>query len=643
MSAGRSRADTRSLLDAAITRRDFVSGALLGAGAALLTAQAPAVAQSTGPGWTGPGGVGDYRFSNGNTADVVSAAHRIRDGVYDHGLSEVIETGERYDALIVGSGFSGLSALYAFKKSRPNGRCLMLDNHPIFGGEAKQNEFDVAGYRLTGPQGSNNFPIPDRDPAKGANVWGGAHDLWTELGLPERYEFAEPQGVDPSIVFDKTNFLSMSTDAAATVGYFFQNELTGGEGRWIKSIWESDLKHAPVDPALKRDLLAFRDYRTPYQRTMKIGAAEPWGPYLDGMSFERFVTQVMRLDSRVLRYADHVVAALFGCSSDSISAYTLSGSSPIGLRATHDDLPWISFPGGNTTLARHFVKAVFPDAIVGPASFAAIANNPVNFAALDRADSTLRMRLSATALRVTHAGDPRQAERVEVIYEKGGRLYRVEAGGVVLAIGSWVARHIAPDVSFTHQQALASIPHGPILSVNVALRQWRFLDKLGISAARWFDGFGFFANIRQPMLIGDRPTPFHPDKPIVLTLYVPFPKPGLPVEAQGPAGRAELYGTSYAEFEHRIVEQLQRLFGRAGFDPRRDVAGIVLNRWGHAYYSPPPGFYFGKDGKPPPWKVLQERSGRITFGHSEVSGTDQTWDSAASQGARAMTQLLEVI
>src|SRR5438477_6658460 len=105
------------------------------------------------------------------------------------------------------------------------------------------------------------------------------------------------------------------------------------------------------------------------------------------------------------------------------------------------------------------------------------------------------------------------------------------------------------------------------------------------------------------MLIGDLPTPFHPDKPILLTFYVPFLRPGMPIELQGPAGRAELYGTTYAGFERQIVAHMQRLFGEAGFNPRRDVAGIVLNRWGHAFLSPPPRFYFGTNGKRSPLKV----------------------------------------
>ena len=30
------------------------------------------------------------------------------------------------------------------------------------------------------------------------------------------------------------------------------------------------------------------------------------------------------------------------------------------------------------------------------------------------------------------------------------------------------------------------------------------------------------------------------------------------------------------------------MFAPGGFDPRRDIAGIILNRWGHAYVNPQP-------------------------------------------------------
>jgi spermidine dehydrogenase len=86
-------------------------------------------------------------------------------------------------------------------------------------------------------------------------------------------------------------------------------------------------------------------------------------------------------------------------------------------------------------------------------------------------------------------------------------------------------------------------------------------------------------------------------------------------------GRAELLGTTFREYEHRIREQLSAMFGRAGFDARRDVAGIILNRWGHAYLSPQPGFFFGRDGRPAPGEILRTQPvGRIAFANSDVTG-----------------------
>ena len=56
------------------------------------------------------------------------------------------------------------------------------------------------------------------------------------------------------------------------------------------------------------------------------------------------------------------------------------------------------------------------------------------------------------------------------------------------------------------------------------------------------------------------------------------------------------------------------MFAPGGFDPRRDIAGIILNRRGHAYVNPQPGFFFGVNGKPAPRDVLRNRPhGRIAF------------------------------
>jgi len=83
------------------------------------------------------------------------------------------------------------------------------------------------------------------------------------------------------------------------------------------------------------------------------------------------------------------------------------------------------------------------------------------------------------------------------------------------------------------------------------------------------------------------------------------------------------------------------LFSSLGFHSRRDIAGIILNRWGHAYLSAQPGFFFGKDGKPAPGEILRNHPhGRIAFANSDLTGI---MDHRASilEAHRAVGQLSE--
>jgi spermidine dehydrogenase len=141
------------------------------------------------------------------------------------------------------------------------------------------------------------------------------------------------------------------------------------------------------------------------------------------------------------------------------------------------------------------------------------------------------------------------------------------------------------------------------------------------------------------MYAGDYRPPLHPDKPVVLTFYISFHQPGLPIGEQGETGRKKLLGTSYAEFESRIVGQMKQLFTDAGFNAEADIAGIILNRWVYAYVNPQPGFYFGKDGKSAPRDVIREPFGRISFAHAELNG-HQHWVAAVDEGRRAARETL---
>jgi spermidine dehydrogenase len=191
--------------------------------------------------------------------------------------------------------------------------------------------------------------------------------------------------------------------------------------------------------------------------------------------------------------------------------------------------------------------------------------------------------------------------------------------------------------------AYATFQHAPALVVNVALTNWRFLHTLGAACARWFDDdFGFSCNIRRPMLAGGAPAPMKPSDPTVLTFYMGLYSPGQSLTAQVAAGRKRLLDTSYADFERLIRQHMTRLFGSAGFDARRDIAGIVLNRWGHARLVQPPGFYYGANGQPSAREIVASGYGRIAIGHSELGG-HQSATGAMAQGQRAASQAVRVL
>jgi spermidine dehydrogenase len=181
------------------------------------------------------------------------------------------------------------------------------------------------------------------------------------------------------------------------------------------------------------------------------------------------------------------------------------------------------------------------------------------------------------------------------------------------------------------------------MMANVAVSNWRFLYKLGMSGCRWFEGIGNYLEVRKLALTGLEDPTIGPDSPVVLTLKVLYSYPGQSTEDQGNLGRAELIGTPFRDYERQIREQFNDMFAGAGFDAKRDIRGIVLNRWGHAYLNPQPGFFFGRDGKPAPREVLRNVPfGRIAFANTDLAGAmDHRYSILEAQ--RAVRQLLDQV
>ena len=250
-----------------ITRRDFVGGTLIGSGAALLAAKAPGLlpqaqaqtiaAPLTGldKSWTGPGGVGDYARANGNTHDVVNAAHTFRNGDFDARVRNAASTGEHYDLVIVGAGFAGVTTAYTYLKSKPDARVLIFDNHAIFGGEARHNEFEVDGYRLWGPQGSTGTVWP----LEGAKKIEMYSHLWDELGLPTEFVWQKATNTDLKIPKDTYSPMHLTWEET-DLGWFHEGH------RMAVNPWSNRFKDVPIDDKTKQDLIWMEVYRQPPER-----------------------------------------------------------------------------------------------------------------------------------------------------------------------------------------------------------------------------------------------------------------------------------------------------------------------------------------------------------------------------------------
>jgi spermidine dehydrogenase len=327
-----------------------------------------------------------------------------------------------------------------------------------------------------------------------------------------------------------------------------------------------------------------------------------------------------RLSRDTIRtYLSPIAGGGSGIGADALSAYSDYAADVL--------FPWDyakgeqMFPGGNTGIARHMMKQLIPESLSGDASMEAVCRASVRFGALDRVGQPSRIRLNATAIAVEHDGNPEKSRSVTAVYVQGGKLYSVRARSVIMAGGSWTTRHIVRDLPAAQQEAYAQFYRAPCLMANIAVRNWRFLAKMGISEAQWFEGIGNYTAVRKLAQFGAPSQKISPDSPVVLTLKILFSRPGLPLAEQVTRGRMELLSTSFLAYEEQLREQFNEMFGQHGFDARRDIAGIILNRWGHAYLSPQPGFFFGSSGKPAPGEVLRQAPyGRIAFANSDLAG-----------------------
>ncbi|MGI9286930.1 MAG: NAD(P)-binding protein, partial [Pseudomonadales bacterium] len=653
-----------------ISRRDFLNGALITAGAAFTYQSMPAFAGSSsdsnpewsqlvvGDDWYGPGGIGDYENCHGNTPTVVTEAHSIRDGFWQTLPKDIITLDEEYDVAIVGGGISGLGAASELMDSFPNCKGLILDNHPIFGGTAKLNEFEIDGVRLYGPQGSNGFVIPpeykgDAKPTLSDSLEHMDSYWYSRLNLPREYTFGELNGTDKKIRMMKENYAAFfhhyqQYDMAQYYPKDMKGLNPGSPPKMDLNGWSKDLKGAPIPDDFKKELLdTITNKKRPFE-----GEPEQIAKWLDSMTYKEYLEKHMGYSERVTDYFESFLSSGAGIGADVITAflpysYGMPGfGGYINYKSAFGAAERYSFPGGNATISHAFLKNIIPEGIEGDQSIEDISQGKINFDALDRPDLQVRMRLSATVTYVEHTDKNKsKADGVWVCYTKEGKAYRVKAKSVIMASGSWVAKHVVRDLEAYYKEALNEFQNSPFLVANVALNNWHFMEKLGACSVTYpytEAGFGIGCSIRAPMHLGAYKPPINPAKPAILTFYAPlFVKEvgeHMDLKTKCLLARHKLYSTPYAEYEKRILKQMELMFADYGFDAERDINSIVLNRWGHPLISPGPGFFFGRDGKPSSRDVVLNPMGRIAFAHAEYSGF-QHYGAAATCGREAVSNL----
>lgn len=644
-----------------IERRDFVNGMLNSslafaasglvpnvlAAAAGIPSTSPTTNAAAAPSGLYPPALTGMR---GSSFPAYQVGHAMRDGTLHVNEEQIQDAGEEYDLVVVGGGISGLSsALYYARDSGGQARTLVLDNHDDFGGHAKRNEFDFGGRTVISNAGTFSIS-PGSENARSFMQSIGIDDIARLNRDNQDTFFYQRLGMGQSVYYDQATF---SKDL-----------LMGDPAPWIEFVplhdpntppdqtkrWSEFLARAPMNERARKDVYRLYTAKTDYLPDMTPAERVK---RLRRITYRDFLLDIAKVDPMAVAYLrDRTFGSARGLSGMSAIAARRRGmpgflgmdlgpdnplppsaSSPPAA-TTHKPIANYHFPDGNATIARLIVRQLIPEALPGKTLEDSILQR-ADYSRLDLPTNRNRIRLSSTAVQVANTPNG-----VSVLYSRDGKIHRVRARHCVLACWHHIIPYICQELPSWQKEALRYQVHAVNLWVNVWLRNWRAFHKAGACFINAPSGYYSQVLLECPVDIGGYKRSTSPDEPTVLTMLRVFETPGLPVKDQYRIARNEMYGTDFETYELHVRDQLSRMLGPYGFDARRDIAGITVNRWGHGYsymYSSVFDEFIDR-GEQPPHERARMPCGNIAIANCDAAARDTTPD-AIDQARRAVSEL----